>query len=146
MIEYRKGDLFSCTDTKAFAHGVNCMGVMGKGIAVDFKKRYPSMFNSYKKNCSPSMIGRCYTWLSSDDEEIVFNLFIKQHWAALSQPEWISSSMKEMFEANVWEKRPIIAMPKIGCGLGGLNWEKDVEPIVRVLSDKYNVKIIVYEK
>lgn len=159
-IEYRKGDLFSATDVYCFAHGVNSRGVMGAGIAVEFKKRYPNMFAHYKQMCLDMVYGPgdCLTWAPTCQDaepgltKSIYNLFIKDHWKNPAKIGWVKQAINEMLKCEVWEKAGAIAMPKIGCGLGGLDW-KDVEVVLEEAAKDFNdhkpyqqeFKFIVYE-
>lgn len=144
MIEYRIGDLFEQTDLKAFAHGCNCAGVMGAGIAVEFKKRYPNMFELYRTFCKGGAIvlGDCFTWTDVPSETVIFNLMTQPSWKAGAILAAIEKSVSEMcIRANdLGIKR--IGMPVIGCGLGGLSWE-EVGPLMERLSEDYDVTFVV---
>ena len=150
-IEYVTGDLFvNRVQAQAFAHGCNCKGVMGSGIAVGFKKRYPAMFEEYRRMCKANPRefnpGDAFLWRTEDDVW-VFNLATQENYAFWNKAtiERVEKSLVAMHaqadEANVTS----IAMPRIGAGLGGLKWDDVRAAIERVFSD-WPGTLYVYEK
>lgn len=155
-LEVRKGNLF--TYPKHLAHGVNCAGAMGKGIAIKFKEHWPDMYQEYRNQCNQGLIipGSCWSW--RDDIEsahncegnmiesgrFVFNLAIKSHWrlpaSHLSLKNSLKNLVQKMDENNIGE----VAMPWIGCGLGGLK-QKTVQTFMEKILDGTNKKFIIYE-
>lgn len=128
-----QGDIFSARNIVR-AHGVNCCGVMGLGIAVRFKQLYPEAYTGYREYCDLSaQPGDCFYY------EGIFHLFVKDHWRNPSEIEWVESAVAKMDKIAVEEGIEEIHMPRIGCGLGGLDW-KDVKAILQ----KCQTKIVVY--
>jgi len=144
MIEYRIGDLFEQTDLKALAHGCNCAGVMGAGIAVEFKKRYPNMFELYRVFCKGGAIvlGDCLAWTDVPTETVIFNLMTQPSYKSGAILSAIEKSAEDMMYRAVDLGISKIGMPFIGCGLGGLSWE-EVGPVFEKLSEKYSVTLVV---
>ena len=121
MITWTEGDLFGCGIT-ALAHGVNCRGVMGAGIATEFRRRYPQMFESYRRRCARGHMipGDVLAW-RHDDGGIVFNLATQDQPGPDAKPWMITAAVGRMIqEAHYLYKVTEIAMPLIGCGIGGL--------------------------
>lgn len=123
MISYVRGNLL---DSKAtiLVNTVNCVGVMGKGIALQFKQRFPEMFEVYRQTCkaggySPGVCRMCTT-----SGKTIINFPTKNDWRNPSQMEWIQSGLIQI--KNYLMKNPSvsIAFPPVGCGNGGLNWEE----------------------
>lgn len=137
-------DLFwHLRDNRILAHGVNCAGAMGAGIAVEFKKRWPQMYEEYRNRCREGqmVLGQAWTWredepfldtqgrLSERFSIKVYNLAIKSHWRNPASYLAIEASVNEMLDDMVKYGNEIVAMPWIGCGLGGL----DKKHVVKIL-------------
>ncbi len=108
---------------------VNCVGAMGSGIALEFKKRFPEMFEDYQQRCTMKevAIGRPYLW--TDGETQILNFPTKIHWKTPSQLSYVEDGLKYLAENYDQMGISSIAMPALGCGLGGLKWD-DVLPLV----------------
>lgn len=104
---------------------VNCVGVMGKGVAMLFRTRFPDMYMAYKDRCLHYELapGHIYPWLCPDGLTII-NFTTKDHWRNPSQYEWIQSGLEEL--ANYLRSRPpcTVTIPALGCGNGGLDWTR----------------------
>lgn len=131
MITYVKGDIFS-SPAKIIVNTVNTVGVMGKGIALEFKNRYPDMFQTYKNICQEGKldIGMLYLWKKSEKWVMLFPT--KKHWRNPSKLEYIESGLKKFVDN--WDRlgTDSIAFPRLGCGNGGLDWN-----VVKPLMEKY---------
>jgi len=148
-MEYRKGNLFNAEDGVAIAHGCNCQGVMGAGIALQFKNRYPEMFEWYKFKCQHKDFspGDAFVWKGKNyigrvEDRYILNLATQDRPGPYARLEWIDQSLRSAIK-TFGEAVPTIAMPNIGCGIGGLDWE-DVEVVLETLEKSSNVKFIVY--
>lgn len=142
---FKTGNLFS-SGADGLAHGCNCCGVMGAGIALEFRKRYPEMFNEYRKNCLNGSfgLGSCFVWKAPSGVTI-YNLGTQPRPGACATLESIETSLLTMLRISGLTNLPghTIAIPRIGCGLGGLNWT-DVKPVIeRVASGQNHTDIIV---
>lgn len=135
---------------------VNTVGVMGAGIAKIAKQKNPIMFESYRSMCFyGDLAPGDYVYELSDDGMQKLILFpTKEHWKNPSKLEWIESGLQSMIDArSIVEKHGItlnfmdsIAFPKIGCGLGGLNWS-DVKPLILDAAPKLGYdKVIITER
>ena len=115
---------------------VNCVGVMGKGLALEMKKRYPNMFDKYKDYCNKGLIdiGKLWLYKHSDDKWIL-NFPTKKHWKNNSEYEYIEEGMKKFVETYQEKGITTIAFPMLGCNNGGL--EKDV--VIQIMT-KYLIK------
>lgn len=118
-IIYKNGNLFS-GDHEAYAHGVNTKGVMGRGIAVDFKERYPEMFGVYEERSEDGSLtsGDVLHWRSEDKPD-VFNLVTQDNLKQAS-PSALEDSIQEMYHSSSDHGIFDIGMPKIGTGYGNL--------------------------
>jgi len=147
VVQYVNGDIFiNRFNAQAVAHGCNIQGVMGAGIAVQFKKRYPEMFKVYRQMCQEQCItvGDCFWW-EEKDKPIVFNLMTQPDCGGATY-DGIRESLLEM--RKIATKKPritSIAMPKIGAGLGGLNWEI-IKCLIEKVFDGWNGILYIYEE
>ena len=123
------GDLFDNTHhVQAFAHGCNCQGSMGAGVAKTFKACYPEMYDEYRRRCKAEPWqfnrGECWLW-KADKQPWVFNLGIhERYWRARAGYEAIGTALRSMRKEADAEGITSIAMPRIGVGYGGLSWKK----------------------
>jgi O-acetyl-ADP-ribose deacetylase (regulator of RNase III) len=117
----------------AMVNPVNCVGVMGGGLALEFKKRNKTHFEIYKKMCDEGkfVTGKVYFYHISDiiGTNYVIDFPTKNHWKDPSKIEYISEGMDDLvFKIPQYDIKSI-AIPALGCGLGGLDW-KEVRPII----------------
>lgn len=145
-VEYVSGDLFT-SNAQALAHGCNCQGVMGAGIAVQFKKRYPEMFRQYQHICQvKSFIPGAFYRYKAPDDRLIYNLATQVYPGAHARIEWVSACLQSMVGLHSSEFGPVnssIAIPRIGCGLGGLLWP-DVKKVIEDVGNSTTVKLVVY--
>lgn len=148
-IEYIAGDLFANTlGARAFAHGCNCLGSMGAGIATGIRERYPQMYEQYRSMCKATPrefnLGDCWLW-KAEDRPWVFNLGTQEKiWHARASYEAIETALAKMRAMADVEGVDSIAMPRIGVGYGGLSWKK-VKLIVDQVFADWVGRLIVYE-
>lgn len=142
---FLKGDLFNAQGLDAIAHGCNCAGVMGKGIAVEFKKRYPDMFAEYRRRCRKGQftLGDVFMW--ENEHEVVFNLATQRTWRTKAELDAIREALQEMIclAENTGLNR--IGLPRIGAGLGGLPWEH-VRDVIAEAGARTTVELVVFEE
>jgi O-acetyl-ADP-ribose deacetylase (regulator of RNase III) len=140
-----KGDLFTYPGLTAYAHGCNCAGAMGKGIALDFKNRFPKMYEEYKVRCKNGTFKLGNIFVYSLPPFTVFNLGTQKDWRTKAELSAIIESLSLML--NFADKNGItqIGLPKIGAGLGGLAWEEVKEAIVHTAIDSM-IDLIVFEE
>src|SRR6266498_770968 len=123
------GDLFE-TKAQTRVNTVNCVGVMGKGVALEFRKRFPAMFEDYLARCQRGEVrlGKPYLYRDSSGVRIV-NFPTKQHWRSPSHLADIGRGLDYFLaHAAEWEIRSV-AFPPLGCGNGGLEWP-EVGPLL----------------
>lgn len=137
------GDLFESKCT-TIVNTVNCVGVMGKGIALEFKKRYPDMFMDYVHKCNDEKVkpGSPYIYQNEDGTSIL-NFPTKDHWRSPSRLSYIIDGLDWVVEN--YEKYDIksIAFPPLGCGNGGLSWNV-VGPIMYQKLSKLHIPVEIY--
>lgn len=136
MVEYVTGDLFTAK-AQVLVNPVNCVGVMGKGLALEFKRRFPWIMFEYERICrerrlQPGMVWQLWPPTNSVYDECdpsVLLFATKGHWKCASQLEWIRKGLAEISALFWTESIKSLAMPWVGCGLGGLD-KKDVKPAI----------------
>lgn len=144
MIEFTKGDMFA-KPVDARVNTVNCKGVMGAGVALAFKNRYPEMFKEYKQKCQDGTIrpGALHVWKNLMGDWVI-NFPTKRDWKEKSRYEDVSAGL-EALRSYLQEQKPAsLALPALGCGHGGLDWNKVSSMIKEKLGD-LDTKIFVFE-
>lgn len=146
MIRYiEKGDIFRIDGVSSYAHGCNCAGAMGKGIAVQFKSKYPDMYLEYKQLCKENKFcpGDVFDYDYGNGH--IYNLGTQATWRTRAKIEYIEKALIQMLELASGDNVTAIALPAIGAGLGGLKWD-DVKAIIETVSNDYpNVDLYVVE-
>lgn len=137
MVKYiDKGDIFRIPGVKNYAHGCNCAGAMGKGIAVQFRKMYPEMYLQYKKLCLEGVFLPGDVFVYKYNEGFVFNLGTQLTWRTKATLENIRESLTKMMAIAEEKGIESIAMPRIGAGLGGLPWQ-DVKAVIEDVAGQH---------
>lgn len=148
MIRIEKGNVLEA-HAEALVNTVNSVGFMGKGIALQFKKAYPDNFNAYQKACRADQVnpGQMFIFETGSllGVKYIINFPTKKHWRGNSQYEYIEAGLRALIEDIRRLGIRSIAIPPLGCGLGGLDWNR-VRPMIeeafKVLPE---VEVILYE-
>jgi len=140
-----KGDLFETPGIRAYAHGCNCAGAMGAGIAVAFKKRWPRMFEEYKVRCADGRfrLGDVFVW--NEDDVVVYNLATQEHWKTKARFPALKKAALKMVELAALAGIERIGLPRIGAGLGGLEWPR-VRSVLDEVGAQTPVTLVVFEQ
>ena len=147
MIEAGSGDLLGA-DVEALVNTVNTVGVMGKGLALQFKRRFPANFDAYVAACKRGEveIGRMLV-VENDGltgPRYIINFPTKKHWRDPSELEYVRTGLSALVEEIRTRGIRSIAVPPLGCGHGGLAWS-DVEPqIERAMAELPDVRVVVF--
>lgn len=147
MVAYKSGDIFA-EDADALVNSVNCVGVMGRGIALQFKKRYPENFKAYKKACDRNEVepGRMFVFETGRmSPRFIINFPTKRHWRGKSRIEDIESGLAALVREIRERGIESIAVPALGSDLGKLNWADVKARINDALSPLADVNVIVLE-
>ena len=148
MIEYKTGDILR-ENAEAIVNTVNCVGVMGRGIALQFKKKYPENFKKYATACKNEevAIGKIFVFKTKASmyPKYIINFPTKYHWRGKSKIEYIVQGLDDLLNVILKEEIKSVALPPLGCGLGGLNWKDVKEVIEKKLSKLTDTKVIVFE-
>jgi len=148
MIHYTQGNLLEA-DVDALVNTVNTVGVMGKGIALMFKERFPSNMQAYAKACKASEVVTGKMFVTQTGELIgpqwIVNFPTKQHWRAKSKMQWVEEGLTDLRHFIKENQIKSIAIPPLGAGNGGLEWQEVKPKIERALADLADVEIWVFE-
>jgi len=148
MINLVSGNLLEA-QTEALVNTVNCVGVMGKGIALQFKQAFPDNFEDYSQACNKGKvrIGKMFVYRTDRmfHPKYIINFPTKRHWKAKSRLEDIELGLKDLVKVIKDLNIKSIAVPPLGSGLGGLNWEEVKSRILNVLDDFPDVEVLLYE-
>lgn len=148
MVEFTTGDILDA-DAEALVNTVNCVGVMGRGIALQFKKKFPENFKCYKRACDAGEL-QPGVMLVHDmgkmfNPRYVINFPTKNHWRGKSTIEDIESGLQVLVNEVTIRKIKSIAIPPLGCGLGGLDWNIVKELIADAFEFVEDVRVLVFE-
>ena len=167
-IEYVTDDMLSYREnSQALVVPVNCVGTMGKGLALKFKEQYPDNFESYKDACSlgQMQVGRVFVTntltrsrrsvfepivkdpipVPSALHRLIINFPTKRHWRDPSQLEWIDWGLQDLVRELTDRNIRSVAIPALGCGEGGLEWRQVKILIEQYVSQVDNLIATVYE-
>ena len=148
MIETKFGDIL-VADVEAIVNTVNCVGVMGKGIALQFKMKYPENYQFYKKICDQGrmIVGKVLVFEqpSTNHPKYIINFPTKRHWKGKSTIQDISKGLDSLIEEIKNLKIKSIAIPALGSGLGGLDWQQVKSIITDAFSTLPDVNVWLYE-
>ncbi len=144
MIHSTTGDILK-SESHAIVNTVNCEGFMGKGIAYQFKLTFPENFASYAEACKKNALtpGKLHTF--QERKKLIINFPTKNKWREKSKYEYIEGGLKELKKVIKDLKIESISIPPLGCGNGGLDWNKVKEIIISELSDLKETEILLYE-
>jgi O-acetyl-ADP-ribose deacetylase (regulator of RNase III) len=131
MLKYVTTNIFE-SPAQTLVNTVNTVGVMGKGIAADFKRRYPEMFRAYKGFCAKGQFDVGMLYLHRTAHKWVLNFPTKEHWRKPSKLEWIELGLKKFVDTYTAQGITSVSFPQLGCGNGGLAWDE-----VRLLMERY---------
>lgn len=121
-------DIFQ-TRAEVLVNPVNTVGIMGAGLALQFRHRYPQMFMTYAAACESGVVEDKACFIYYDTNVIVFNAATKHHWKEKSDIDLIRRSLKALAHLCVVEDIKTVAVPRLGAGLGGLHWP-DVAQVI----------------
>ena len=148
MIEPTSGNIL-IDDAEALVNTVNCVGVMGKGIALQFKKAFPENFKAYEAACRREEVqpGRMFVFKTGQmfNPRYIINFPTKRHWRGKSRYEDIASGLQALVREVQERKIRSIAIPPLGSGLGGLKWGRVKTMIEAAFKEFSDVQVKLYE-
>jgi O-acetyl-ADP-ribose deacetylase (regulator of RNase III) len=147
MIKYVQGNILKA-QADALVNTVNCVGVMGKGIALQFKKAFSENFKAYKNACQRGEVkpGSMFVFdTGGESPRYIVNFPTKRHWRDKSQYKDIEAGLQALAKEITARNISSIAIPALGSGLGGLDWAKVKPMIERAFNDLPNVQVQLFE-
>lgn len=148
MIEFKTGDILRA-DVEALVNTVNCVGIMGRGIALQFKNDFPENFKAYEAACAREEVqpGKMFVFdtRTLTNPKFIINFPTKRHWRGKSRMEDIDSGLKALVEEIRTRGIRSIAIPPLGSGLGGLDWAEVRPRIIEALRGLNDLHVIVFE-
>lgn len=143
MLTVLKGDLFQ-SEAQTIVNTINCVGAMGKGIALEYKKKYPEMYAKYVSLCKNKQISIGKLWLYKTDTKWILNFPTKDDWRNPSKIEYLVLGL-EKFVATYKDKGiTSIAFPLLGANNGGLDPKLSLDIMCRYLKD-LDIDVYIYD-
>lgn len=136
------GDLLK-SNSHALVNTVNCVGVMGKGIALAFKRTFPDNFKQYRKACEQHHVKVGKMFVTSENNQIIINFPTKEHWCNPSQLQWIEYGLDDLIKVIRHFKIRSVSLPRLGCSNGGLSWSV-VRPLIYEKLNNIDCEITIY--
>lgn len=142
MIEYISGDIFK-SPAQVIVNTVNTVGVMGKGLALTYKKKYPDMFEAYQRVCEKKQLktGKLMLYYAPDHWILLFPT--KENWRFPAKLEYIESGLMKFVQYYAQKNITSIAFPRLGCGNGELNWD-EVKPLMEKHLKPLPIEVYIY--
>lgn len=148
MIEFKTGDILQA-DAEALVNTVNCVGIMGRGVALQFKEAFPENFKAYAKACERKEVqpGRMFVFETGflANPKYIVNFPTKRHWRGKSRMEDIESGLRALAGEICSRGIRSIAVPPLGSGLGGLDWAQVRSRVEAALRELNGVHVTVFE-
>jgi O-acetyl-ADP-ribose deacetylase (regulator of RNase III) len=148
MIKYKQGDILG-ENVEAIVNTVNCVGVMGRGLALQYKNKFPNNFKIYSKACKSDevIIGKMFITHTEQliNPKYIINFPTKKHWRGKSKIEYIEDGLVSLISEIKKYDIKSIAIPPLGSGLGGLDWNIVKNKIENSFSKIKDINIIVYQ-
>ena len=143
MITYVDFSLFD-SPAKVLVNTVNTVGVMGKGIAKEFKSIYPEMFTEYQQLCESGRLNVGDLWVHKTAHKWVLNFPTKRHWRSPSKPEYLEAGLKKFAQIYQDARITSISFPQLGCGNGELDWKSESKPLIEKYLKGLPIEIFIH--
>ncbi|WP_424475371.1 macro domain-containing protein [Oceanobacillus kimchii] len=143
MINYVKMNIFE-SPAQVIVNTVNTVGVMGKGIAKQYKQIYPDMFKKYQMYCETKQLDIGKLWLYKSETKWILNFPTKKHWRNPSKLEYIEAGLQKFVDTHEEKGITSISFPPLGCGNGGLDWESQVQPLMEKYLKSLDIDIFIH--
>ena len=142
MVKYVSGDIFD-SPAQVLVNPVYTVGVRGKGLALAFKRKYPSMYATYRKVCERQQLTIGQLMLYHVEDHTILLFPTKAHWRGPSRMEYLEAGLDKFVQIYVEKKITTIAFPMPGCGNGGLVWE-DVKSVMEKFLAPLPITVYIY--
>ena len=143
MLTYVDFSLFE-SPAKVLVNTVNTVGVMGKGIAKEFKRIYPEMFREYQDLCDRNMLSIGELLLHKTDHKWILNFPTKTTWRRPSKQEYIDEGLRKFVQIYQDAKITSVSFPMLGCGNGELDWEEEVKPLMENHLRRLPIRVFIH--
>ena len=147
MIHYTQGNLLE-SKAQALVNTVNTVGIMGKGIALQFKQRFADNYRQYKAACNAGQVVTGAMFVTEVNELMgprwIINFPTKQHWQAPSQLIWVEQGLQDLRRFLIEHRVKSVAIPGLGTGNGGLDWAQ-VRPLIEQALAGLDTQIHIYQ-
>src|SRR5882724_9671850 len=147
MIELKRGDIL-LSEADALVNSVNCVGIMGRGIALQFRKTFPENFKAYRAACERKEVrpGKMLVYETGVlQPRFIINFPTKRHWRGKSRIEDIDAGLHALVKEIRDRRIRSVALPPLGCGLGGLDWNVVRPKIIRAFEELPKVRVLLFE-
>jgi len=148
MIQYKTGNILEA-DAEALVNSVNCVGIMGRGIALQFKKAWPENFKAYVAACRRQEVqpGKMFVFETGrlTNPRYIINFPTKRHWRGKARIEDVEAGLRALVQEIRRRGIRSIALPPLGCGLGGLDWTEVRSRIEQILGELTEVQVMAFE-
>lgn len=148
MIEITRGNLLEAKD-EAVVNTVNCVGYMGKGIALQFKKAFPENYKSYERACRAKKVrpGKMFVFETGSmfNPKYIINFPTKRHWRGKSRLEDIEVGLQSLVKELRKLEISSVAVPPLGCGHGGLDWGAVRSMIEKAFAELPEIRVLLFE-
>jgi len=145
MVTYLSEDIFK-SSAQVITNPINCVGAMGKGLALAYKKKYPKMYEDYKAKCQRGEVEITKPYLWENCETQILNFPTKRHWRQDSRLSDIEAGLEYLAKNYAQLGISSLALPPLGCGLGGLDWIEVKNLINKYLEPIQDLDVFVYER
>ena len=142
---FLEGDIFADPTTKVYAFGCTTTGSLDAGIAVAFKKRWPRLEEEYAARCADGRLHLGDVFVFIDGEHTVYALALQEHWKKRAKLAALDKAMRRAVELAGHAGITTIGVPRIGTGLGGLDWPR-VKSVLSKIGDETPIDLVVFEK
>jgi len=143
MIRFVTGDLFA-SGAQTLTNTVNCVGVMGKGVALEFRRHFPPMYEDYCRRARAGLVLPGQPYLYTESNPWVLNFPTKRHWRDKARLTDIEDGLRFLREHYREWGIESLALPPLGCGLGGLYWSQ-VKPLIQQHLGDLEIQVTVFE-
>ena len=143
MITYVDFSLFD-SPAKVLVNTVNTVGVMGKGLAKEFKGIYPEMFDEYQRLCEARKLDIGKLWIYKSSHKWVLNFPTKRQWRNPSKPEYLEAGLEKFVEIFRDARITSISFPQLGCGNGELDWETESKPLMEKYLNNLPIEVFIH--
>lgn len=146
MVRIITGNIFT-TECNTIVNTVNCVGVMGAGIALEYRLRYPEMYTKYVDLCKARRIDIGMLWLYKSDDKWILNFPTKKHWKYPSKKEYLHAGLQKFVKSYQTKEINSIAFPLLGADRGGIDPDASLEIMRSYLDDiPINIEIYLYDQ